>query len=127
MDDAKFAAMMEEAMKHIGKPYVFGANGPNAFDCSSYVSWVINHSGIGSVGRQTAQGLFNLSTPVAYEGTMPGDLLFFHSTYSGINPVTHVALYLGGGRFIHCGDPIGYASLSSPYWSNHFYAVGRIN
>jgi len=107
--------------------YVWGGFSPSGFDCSGYISYILRASGTADVGRQTAQGLFNLSTPVALADAEPGDLLFFTGTYSTSNPVTHVALYLGGGTFIHAGNPIGYASLSSAYWTNHFYAVGRIN
>lgn len=98
MGDGSFAAMLEEAEKYLGFPYVWGGSSPSAsFDCSGYVSWVVNHSGVGNVGRQTAQGLFNLCTPVSRADMQPGDLVFFTGTYSTANPVTHVGIYVGGG------------------------------
>jgi cell wall-associated NlpC family hydrolase len=128
MGDGSFEAMLREAEKYLGFPYVWGGSHPStSFDCSGYVSWVINQSGVGSVGRQTAQGLYNLCTPVSAANAQPGDLIFFTGTYSSPGPVSHVGIYVGGGRFIHCGDPISYASTSNPYWVEHLYAYGRIN
>lgn len=128
MGDGSYAALVAEAERFLGYPYVWGGSSPStSFDCSGYISYILRSSGVRDVGRQTAQGLYNLCTPVSMENLKPGDLLFFHSTYSSPNPVSHVALYLGGDRFIHCGDPIGYGSLSSNYWQQHFYAGGRIN
>lgn len=128
MGDGSFEAMLREAEKYLGYPYVWGGSNPStSFDCSGYVSWVINQSGVGSVGRQTAQGLYNLCTPVSAANAQPGDLIFFTGTYSSPGPVSHVGIYVGGGRFIHCGDPISYASTSNPYWVEHLYAYGRIN
>ena len=127
MGDGTYAALLAEAQKYIGYPYVWGGSHPStSFDCFGYICWILNQSGAASVGRTTAQGLFNLSVPVSLADAKPGDLLFFTKTYSTPNPVTHVALYLGGDLFIHCGDPIGYGNLSSSYWQSHFYAVGRI-
>lgn len=125
MGDGSYAALLAEAQRHIGKPYVFGASGPEYFDCSGYICWVFNQSGAASLGRTTAQGLYNMCAPVSQP--MPGDLVFFHSTYSTPNTVTHVGLYIGGGQMLHCGDPIGYANLSSSYWQQHFFAYGRLN
>ncbi len=100
MDGSTFAALIEEAEKYVGMPYRWGGSTPaTSFDCSGFVCYTLNESGAASVGRTTAQGLFNLSTPVALDEAEPGDLLFFHSTYSSVNPVTHVAIYLGGGNF----------------------------
>ena len=128
MGDGGFEAMLQEAEKFLGWPYVWGGSSPStSFDCSGYVSWVINQSGVGSVGRQTAQGLYNLCTPVSAANAQPGDLIFFTKTYSSAGPVSHVGIYVGNGRFIHCGDPISYASVNNPYWVEHFYAYGRIN
>lgn len=128
MGDGSFEAMLTEAEKFLGWPYVWGGSSPStSFDCSGYVSWVINQSGVGSVGRQTAQGLYNLCTPVSAANAQPGDLIFFTKTYSSPGPVSHVGIYVGNGRFIHCGDPISYASVNSPYWVEHFYGYGRIN
>ena len=127
MGDGTYAALLTEAKRWIGYPYVWGGSRPStSFDCSGYICWILNQSGAASVSRTTAQGLFNLCTPVSLANAQPGDLLFFHSTYSAATPVTHVALYLGGDTFLHAGNPIGYGNLSSAYWQNHFYAVGRI-
>ena len=127
MGDGSFEAMLHEAEKFLGWPYVWGGSSPStSFDCSGYVSWVINQSGVGSVGRQTAQGLYNLCTPVSSANAQPGDLIFFTGTYSSPGPVSHVGIYVGGGWFIHCGDPISYANTGSPYWSAHLYGYGRL-
>ena len=127
MGDGTFAAMLAEAEKYLGWPYVWGGSSPStSFDCSGFVSWVINQSGAGSVGRQTAQGLYNLCTPVSRSDAQPGDLIFFTKTYSSANPVTHVGIYVGNGQMIHCGDPISYANINSSYWTSHFYGFGRL-
>lgn len=127
MGDGTFAAMLAEAEKYLGYPYVWGGSSPStSFDCSGFVSWVINQSGAGQVGRQTAQGLYNLCTPVSRQDARPGDLIFFTKTYSTANPVTHVGIYVGNGQMIHCGDPIAYANINSGYWTSHFYGFGRL-
>lgn len=126
MGDGSFAAMLVEAEKYLGCPYVWGGSSPPNFDCSGFVSWVVDQSGVGNVGRQTAQGLYNLCTPVSKEDLRPGDLVFFTGTYSSANPVTHVGIYVGSGRMIHAGDPISYASIESRYWTGHFYSGGRL-
>lgn len=126
MGDGSFAAMLAEAEKYLGNPYVWGGSSPPNFDCSGFVSWVVDQSGVGNVGRQTAQGLYNLCTPIPKESLRPGDLVFFTGTYSCANPVTHVGIYAGGGRMIHAGDPISYASIESRYWTGHFYSGGRL-
>lgn len=127
MGDGSWEAMLAEAERYLGYPYVWGGSSPStSFDCSGYVSWVINHSGVGSVGRQTASGLFNLCTPVSKDNMQPGDLIFFTGTYSSPTPVSHVGIYVGGGRMIHCGDPISYANINSNYWTQHFYSGGRL-
>ena len=123
LDDETFAAMLSEAQKYIGYPYVWGGSSPaTSFDCSGYLSWVINHSGW-NVGRQTAQGLYNLCTPVS--SPRPGDLVFFKGTYN-TSGVSHCGIYVGDGRMLHCGDPIGYANLNTNYWQSHLYAYGRL-
>ena len=123
LDDETFAAMLSEAQKYIGYPYVWGGSSPaTSFDCSGYLSWVINHSGW-NVGRQTAQGLYNLCTPVS--SPRPGDLVFFKGTYN-TSGVSHCGIYVGDGRMLHCGDPIGYAYLNTNYWQSHLYAYGRL-
>jgi cell wall-associated NlpC family hydrolase len=126
MSAGNFSRLMAEAEKHLGKPYVFGASGPNTFDCSGFVCYVLNHSGVASVGRTTAQGLYNMSGPIPKEEARPGDLIFFHSTYSTVNKVTHVGIYLGDGRMINAGDPVKFASTTAQYWQDHFLAFGRL-
>jgi murein DD-endopeptidase MepM/ murein hydrolase activator NlpD len=126
MDNARFAAMMEEAQKHLGKPYVFGASGPNTFDCSGFVSYVLSHSIYPGFGRTTAQGIYNICTPVLRANAQPGDLIFFTGTYNAGRPVTHIGLYIGNGMMIHAGKPVQYASTDTPYWTSHFYAFARL-
>jgi murein DD-endopeptidase MepM/ murein hydrolase activator NlpD len=126
MDDARFEAMISEAQKHLSKPYVFGASGPSSFDCSGFVCYVLNNSGAGSVGRTTAQGLYNMTTPITPQDAEPGDLIFFTRTYSAGTPVTHIGIYIGNGKMIHAGDPVQYADIGANYWQQHFYAFGRI-
>lgn len=126
--DETYAAMLEEAQKYLGFPYVWGGSSPStSFDCSGFVSWVINHSGW-NVGRLGAQGLYNICTPVSMANAQPGDLIFFWHTYDAPNPngVTHVGIYVGNGQMIHCGDPISYANINSNYWQQHYYGMGRL-
>ena len=123
LDDEAFAAMLAEAQKYIGYPYVWGGSSPaTSFDCSGYVSWVINHSGW-NVGRLGAQGLYNICTPTS--SPKPGDLVFFKGTYDTPG-VSHCGIYVGDGKMLHCGDPIGYANLNTSYWQSHVYAYGRL-
>ena len=125
LEDATFAAMMAEAEKYIGYPYVWGGSSPStSFDCSGFVSWVINHSGW-DVGRLGAQGLCNICTPVSPEQVKPGDLVFFVGTYDTPG-VSHVGIYVGNSVMLHCGDPISYTNLNSSYWQQHFYCYGRL-
>ena len=127
LSDERFAAMIEEAEKYLGYPYVWGGSSPStSFDCSGFVCWVINHSGVGSVGRTTAQGIFNYTTPIAPSEAKPGDIIFFTGTYDSGSAVSHVGIYAGNGMMIHCGNPISYASVNTPYWQSHFYAYGRL-
>lgn len=127
LGDEKFKAMITEAEKYLGYPYVWGGSSPStSFDCSGFVSWVINKSGVGSVGRQTAQGLYNLSTPISRSQAKPGDLVYFTKTYNSKNPVTHIGIFVGDGKMIHCGNPIQYTSIETSYWKKHFYGFGRI-
>lgn len=126
LTDAKFAAMIREAEKYLGYPYVWGGSSPStSFDCSGFVCWVINQSGVGSVGRTHAGGLFDICAKIPPADAKPGDLIFFHSTYP-TSGVSHVGIYVGGGMMIHCGDPISYASVNSSYWQQHFLAYGRL-
>ena len=127
LSDERFAAMIAEAEKYIGYPYVWGGSSPStSFDCSGFVCWVINHSGAGSIGRTTAQGIFNYTTPIAPGEAKPGDIIFFTGTYDSGSAVSHVGIYVGNGMMIHCGNPISYASVNTPYWQQHFYAYGRL-
>ena len=125
LDDELFAAIIKEAEKYLGYPYVWGGSSPStSFDCSGFVSWVINHSGW-DVGRLGAQGLCNICTPVPSANVKPGDLVFFTGTYDTPG-VSHVGIYVGNNMMIHCGDPISYANLNSNYWQSHFYRYGRL-
>ena len=125
LDDEVFAAIIKEAEKYLGYPYVWGGSSPStSFDCSGFVSWVINHSGW-DVGRLGAQGLCNICTPVPSANVKPGDLVFFTGTYDTPG-VSHVGIYVGNNIMIHCGDPISYANLNSNYWQSHFYRYGRL-
>lgn len=125
LEDAKFAAMIKEAEKYLGYPYVWGGSSPStSFDCSGFVCWVINHSGW-SVGRTSAQGLYNLCTPVSRSNARPGDLVFFKGTYK-TNGVSHVGIYMGNNRMLHCGDPISYTNINTQYWQSHFFTFGRL-
>ncbi|GAA6299377.1 C40 family peptidase [Eisenbergiella tayi] len=125
LKDETFAAMIAEAEKYVGYPYVWGGSSPStSFDCSGFISWVINHSGW-NVGRQTAQGLYNICTPVSPEQAKPGDLVFFVGTYDTAG-MSHVGLYVGNSVMLHCGDPISYTNLNSSYWQQHFYCYGRL-
>ena len=125
LDDEVFAAIIKEAEKYLGYPYVWGGSSPStSFDCSGFVSWVINHSGW-DVGRLGAQRLCNICTPVSSANVKPGDLVFFTGTYDTPG-VSHVGIYVGNNMMIHCGDPISYANLNSNYWQSHFYRYGRL-
>ena len=125
LKDEAFAAMIAEAEKYVGFPYVWGGSSPStSFDCSGFISWVVNHSGW-NVGRQTAQGLYSLCTPVSPEQARPGDLVFFVGTYDTAG-MSHVGLYVGNSVMLHCGDPISYTNLNSSYWQQHFYCYGRL-
>ncbi len=125
--DEKFAAMLAEAEKYLGYPYVWGGASPStSFDCSGYVSWVVNHCGVGwNFGRLTADGLLGVCTPVSSADARPGDLIFFQGTYN-TSGASHVGIYVGNGMMIHCGDPISYANINTNYWQQHFYTFGRL-
>ena len=126
LEDEAFAALIKEAEKYLGYPYVWGGSKPEtSFDCSGFVSWVVNHSGW-NVGRLTAQGLYNICTPVSAAQVKPGDLVFFVGTYDTPG-VSHVGIYVGNNKMIHCGDPISYTDLTYDYWQQHFYAYGRLH
>ena len=125
LSDAHFATMIAEAEKYLGYPYVWGGSSPStSFDCSGFVCWVINHSGW-NLGRTSAQGLFNACTPISRSNARPGDLIFFQGTYD-TSGVSHVGIYVGNNRMIHCGNPISYTIINTQYWQRHFYAFGRL-
>ena len=123
--DEQFAAMIAEAEKYLGYPYVWGGASPStSFDCSGFVSWVVNHTGW-NFGRLTADGLLGVCTPVSGADARPGDLVFFQGTYN-TSGASHVGIYVGNGMMIHCGDPISYANINTSYWQSHFYTFGRL-
>lgn len=125
LEDETFAALIAEAEKYIGYPYVWGGSNPNtSFDCSGFVSWVLTNSGLCNTGRLGAQALYGISTPVSSSNAQPGDLVFFVGTYDTPG-ISHVGIYVGGGMMLHCGDPIQYANLNTSYWQSHFYAFAR--
>jgi murein DD-endopeptidase MepM/ murein hydrolase activator NlpD len=122
----EFAILYAEARSHLGKPYIYGANGPNAFDCSSFVAWTFRESGIYPLQRTTAQGIFNQSIPIPPSAIRPGDIIFFTRTYSTTDTVTHLGIYVGNGQMIHAGSPVNITSIHTPFWQTHFYSVGRL-
>ena len=127
LTDEKFRKMITEAEKYLGYPYVWGGSSPStSFDCSGFVCWVVNHCGNGwNVGRITANGLKNTCAVIQRSEAKPGDLIFFQGTYNTTG-ASHVGIYVGDNMMIHCGNPIQYASINSPYWQNHFYCFGRL-
>ena len=127
LTDEKFRRMITEAEKYLGYPYVWGGSSPStSFDCSGFVSWVINHSGNGwNVGRSTANGLMGYCDIIRKSEARPGDLIFFQGTYN-TSGASHVGIYVGNGMMIHCGNPISYASIETSYWQQHYYCMGRI-
>ena len=131
LTDERFRRMITEAEKYLGYPYVWGGSSPStSFDCSGFVSWVINHCGNGwNVGRLGAKGLKNICDIIPPDQAKPGDLIFFHHTYDAPDPsdATHVGIYVGDGMMIHCGSPISYASIETSYWQSHFYGFGRLS
>jgi len=127
-DDAAVQALMEEAAKYLGYPYVWGGSSPStSFDCSGFVCWVFTNSGVHNLPRTTAQGIYDQCTPVSAADAKAGDIIFFTGTYNSAGPVSHVGIYCGNGIMIHCGDPIKYANINTSYWQSHFYSFGRIS
>ena len=127
-DDAAVQALMEEAAKYLGYPYVWGGSSPStSFDCSGFVCWVFTNSGVHNLPRTTAQGIYDQCTPVSAADAKAGDIIFFTGTYNSAGAVSHVGIYCGGGTMIHCGDPIKYASINTSYWQSHFYSFGRLS
>ena len=126
-DDVTVKALFNEAEKHIGKRYIFGANGPNNFDCSSFVCWSFTHSGVKNMPRTTAWGIYKTyCNPVSPSEAKAGDIIFFKNTYDSGSPISHVGIYAGNGMMIHAGDPIRFVSINTPYWREHFYGFGRV-
>lgn len=127
MGDGSYQALLAEATKYIGFPYQWGGSNPKtSFDCSGYICWIYTQSGAYQLPRTSAQGIFDQCAVIPREEAKPGDLVFFTKTYASSTPVSHVGLYVGGNQMLHCGDPIGYASIDSNYWRSHFYAFGRL-
>ena len=125
--DPSFAALITEAEKYLGYPYVWGGSSPStSFDCSGFVCYVYTHSGVHNLPRTTATGIYNQCAIVSRSEAKPGDLIFFTKTYNSDGPVSHVGIYVGDGMMIHCGSPIQYANINSSYWQEHFYAFGRL-
>ncbi len=126
-NDEKFAKLINEAEKYLGYPYVFGGSSPStSFDCSGFVCWVYTHSGVHNLPRTTAQGIYNQCTRVSASEAKPGDLIFFQGTYNAGETVTHIGIFVGNNRMLHCGSPIQYTSIDTSYWRSHFYAYGRL-
>ena len=122
------AALIAEAENYLGYPYVWGGSSPStSFDCSGFVCYVLTHSGYYNMPRTTAQGIYNQCQHISASEARAGDIIFFTGTYNSGNPVTHVGIYAGNGQMIHCGDPIKYSSINTPYWQSHFYAFGRLS
>ena len=128
LSDTTFRTLITEAERYLGYPYVWGGSSPStSFDCSGFVCWVFKNSGVYPLERTTAQGIYNQCSIVAREDAKPGDIIFFTGTYNAGEPVTHVGIYVGDNMMIHCGNPVQYASITSSYWTQHFYAIGRLN
>lgn len=127
LSDATFRRLITEAERYLGYPYVWGGSSPStSFDCSGFVCWVFQNSGVYPLSRTTAQGIYNQCAIIPRSQAKPGDIIFFTGTYNAGEPVTHVGIYVGDGMMIHCGNPIQYASIDSSYWTQHFYAIGRL-
>ncbi len=128
MGDGSFGALITEAEKYLGYPYVWGGSNPNtSFDCSGFICWVYTQSGVHNLPRTTAQGIYNQCTPVSVENAQPGDFIFFTGTYDSANPVSHIGIYVGNGQMLHAGDPISYANINSNYCQKHLYGFGRLS
>lgn len=129
IDEEAYQKLMDEATKYIGYPYVFGGSSPStSFDCSGFICWSYTKSGVYNLPRTTAQGIYNQSQAIPSSQAMAGDLIFFKGTYNtgDSRVVTHVGIYLGGNKMLHCGNPISIASTDTSYWQRHFYGYGRI-
>ena len=127
MSGESYETLLNEAVKYIGYPYVWGGSSPTtSFDCSGYICYIFTHSGVTTLPRTSAGGLYSQCVVIPREEAQPGDLVFFTGTYASAGPVSHVGLYVGDGKMLHAGNPIGYADLNSSYWRGHFYAMGRL-
>lgn len=127
LTDSTFVKLMTEATKYIGFPYVWGGSTPaTSFDCSGFICWSYTNSGVYNLPRTTAQGIYEQCEKIDSSEAKPGDLIFFTGTYTTSDAVTHLGIYCGGNTMLHCGNPIGYASIQSDYWSSHFYGFGRL-
>jgi cell wall-associated NlpC family hydrolase len=125
--DAAFASLMNEATKYIGMRYVWGGGSPaTGFDCSGFVCWSYSKSGVHSLPRTTAQGIYNQCVPIPLNDVKPGDLAFFTKTYDSDSFISHIGIMVGDGKMLHCGDPIGFADLNTNYWRSHFVGYGRL-
>lgn len=125
-DTPEINKLFREAEKYLGMKYTFGGTPPKSFDCSGFVCWVFSNSGVKKVPRTTAQGLYGKCTKISKSEAKAGDLVFFTKTYNAGRPVTHVGIYAGNNKMIHCGDPIQYTSLEKSYWQQHLYGFGRL-
>jgi cell wall-associated NlpC family hydrolase len=126
MPKAAADAVEAEARKHLGKRYVFGDEGPNTFDCSGYIYYVMNHSGVKEMGRVTAQDIYDSCVKIPAGEAKRGDLIFFKNTYKTDRLVTHLGIYLGGGKMIHAGSPVQISKVNTKYYKAHFYAYARM-
>lgn len=127
MGDSSYQALLVEATRYIGFPYVWGGSSPaTSFDCSGYICWIYTQSGVYNLPRTSAQGIYDQCAVVSREEAKPGDLVFFTGTYASSGPVSHVGMYVGNGKMLHAGSPIGYGDLNSNYWRGHYYAMGRL-
>ena len=126
LDPERFKNLMNVATQYVGWPYVWGGSKPStSFDCSGFIYWCFNSSGVYEFPRTTAQGIYEMSVSIPIEEARAGDLVFFHSTYETDREITHIGIYLGDGQMIHAGSPIGYANVNSSFWSRHFHSFGR--
>lgn len=127
MGDGSYAALIAEGEKYLGFPYVWGGSTPQtSFDCSGFVCWVYTQSGVYNLPRTSAQGIFDQCAVVAKDEARPGDLIFFTGTYASSTPVSHIGIYVGENKMLHCGSPIQYVSTETNYWKSHYYAMGRL-
>ena len=125
LDDEQFARMLDLIEQCLGTPYVWGGSGPGGFDCSGFVSYVLNNAGVSDAGRLTANGWYNTASPISYNDLQPGDLIFFQGTYNTTG-ASHIGIYVGDGMMAHAGDPVQYSSINTSYWQSHLLGYGRV-